>query len=461
MPRLVIHPGTPQAWEIQLKPGLNFLGRGASNDFKIEDLSISGSHCQIVVDQGSTMIKDMGSTNGTFVNRSRVQESRLESGQPLRLGSVDMIFYTDGPDAVQVNTVLPPPLAPQAAPPPPPPAPKPAPSLRISGLAPAAPPSAVATVTDASPLPAAFDSPHIREMTGTYYCKFHPKVPARFFCGRCNRAYCDLCVTSRNVGAAVVKTCRGCGSECVPVHFQRAATKNFYAGLASAFVYPFKGAGIIILVGAAIAFAVTGLVGYGLGGLTIKTSIYGLIFLFMQNIIHTTTSDEDEPLSFPEPNGLAGAAFQLLGTILASFWLPIVLAIAKFCEAPIPVEAIFASVILGFIYFPMAFLAVAMKDTVAAANPLIVIPAIMKVPGQYAITVVLLLIVFGIRQLGSMLSSSAGSQIMVTKDMSMLFMAIGAKALLGLVGVYLLTVTMRILGLFYNASKDKLGWFSH
>src|SRR6185312_9812993 len=117
MPRLVINPGTPQAWEIQLKPGLNFLGRGPSNDFKIEDGSVSGSHCQIIVEDGATTIKDMGSTNGTYVNRAKVMESRLESGQPLRLGSVDMIFYTDGPDAVQVAV-----QPSEASAPPPPPA---------------------------------------------------------------------------------------------------------------------------------------------------------------------------------------------------------------------------------------------------------------------------------------------------------------------------------------------------
>jgi len=248
MPRLVIHPGTPQAWEIQLKPGLNFLGRGASNDFKLEDPSISGSHCQIVIDQGSALIKDMGSTNGTYVNRAKVQESRLESGQPLRLGSVDMVYYTDGPDAVQVNAVPPPP---QAAPPPPPPL-KPGGSLRISGLAPA--PVAVAAATDAPPMPPAFDAGEPMGITGTRYCKFHPKAPARFLCNKCNRTFCDLCVTSRNVGSKVIKTCRSCGVECAPVHFQRAATKSFYAGLAGAFVYPFKGAGIIILVCATIAF---------------------------------------------------------------------------------------------------------------------------------------------------------------------------------------------------------------
>jgi uncharacterized membrane protein len=109
----------------------------------------------------------------------------------------------------------------------------------------------------------------------------------------------------------------------------------------------------------------------------------------------------------------------------------------------------------------MAFLAVAMKDSVMSANPLVVVPAIMKVPVQYGITAALLLVVFGIRKLGTILSSSAGHQMMMTKDMSVFFMAVAIKALLGLISVYLLTVTMRILGLFYNSSKDKLGWFSH
>jgi hypothetical protein len=44
MNRLIVNPGTPQAWEIQLKPGTNALGRSDANDFKINDASVSGSH---------------------------------------------------------------------------------------------------------------------------------------------------------------------------------------------------------------------------------------------------------------------------------------------------------------------------------------------------------------------------------------------------------------------------------
>ena len=463
MPRLVVHPGTAQAWEIQLKPGLNFLGRGASNDFKIEDLSISGSHCQIRIDNGSAVIKDMGSTNGTYVNRSKVEESRLESGQPLRLGSVDMIFYTDGPDAVTSVVVPPPPTQTAAPAPPPPPPPLPAlkpGGLRISGMAPAPEPAAVATATDAPPVPPSLEVGNPLGITGTRFCKFHPKAPARFLCNKCNRTFCDLCVTARNVGAKVIKTCRSCGVECVPVNFQYAAAKSFYASLAGAFTYPFKGAGIITMICATIAFAAIGFVSRGLFGILIAISLYGFIFLFMQNIIHTTTSDESEDMGFPDVGGTFGAAFQLAVVFLASFWLWTALVVAKFFDVEIPVQAIIASRILGLIYFPMALLAVAMKDSPVAANPLIVLPAMMKAPFQYGITVLLLLFVYGISAVGDMLSSNAGHN-MMSKDMSTFFVGVGIKCAVGLISVYLLCVTMRILGLFYNASKEKLGWFNH
>jgi hypothetical protein len=464
MPRLVINPGTPQAWEIQLKPGLNFLGRGPSNDFKIEDGSVSGSHCQIIVENGATTIKDMGSTNGTYVNRAKVMESRLESGQPLRLGSVDMIFYSDGPDAVTAHVVPPPPT--QAAPPSPPVAP-PVPKisgLKISGLAHATPaPAATVVTTDAPPPEDSLHPAAPAEVHGTRYCKFHPKAPARYLCNKCNRTFCELCVTSRNVGAKTIKTCRSCGVECVPVQFEAAAQKSFYARLAGSFGYPLRGIGILIIVCAAVAYAALTLVSlYTLFGFIIAILIYGGIFLFMQNIIHTTTSDEEEDIGFPDFGGAFGAAFQLFVTFIASFWLWIALTIAKLLNVDIPIEAIIAGRIIGLIYFPMALLAVAMKDSAMAANPLIVLPAMMKAPVEYGITVLFLFVVYGVSLLGDALTTSnVDPQMMLTRDMSALLSSMAIKAAVGLVTVYLLSVTMRILGLFYNASKQKLGWFGH
>ena len=97
MARLVVNPGSPTAWEIELKAGANTIGRGFANDFKISDPSVSGSHCRIIIDSGNVIIKDLGSTNGTFINRAPVTEATLQPGQTIHLGGVEMLFRTDTP----------------------------------------------------------------------------------------------------------------------------------------------------------------------------------------------------------------------------------------------------------------------------------------------------------------------------------------------------------------------------
>ena len=91
MPRLVVQPGTPQVWEIQLKPGINFLGRGVSNDVRLEDPSVSGAHCQLIVESNAVTIRDMGSTNGTWRNGRRIQAAQsLKKGDKIRIGHTVM-----------------------------------------------------------------------------------------------------------------------------------------------------------------------------------------------------------------------------------------------------------------------------------------------------------------------------------------------------------------------------------
>src|SRR5258708_9645833 len=97
MAKLIVNPGSPTAWQIQLKPGTNLLGRGFANDFKIEEPSVSGCHCQIVVASDQVVIKDLGSTNGTFVERAPVKEAVLEGGQTIHLGGVPILFESDSP----------------------------------------------------------------------------------------------------------------------------------------------------------------------------------------------------------------------------------------------------------------------------------------------------------------------------------------------------------------------------
>jgi len=92
MPKLIVNPGTSLAREFELKPGVQRVGRAAGNDIRIQDASMSGSHAEILVQGGVIMIKDLGSTNGIFINGSPVKYGELRPGQSLRLGWVDMML---------------------------------------------------------------------------------------------------------------------------------------------------------------------------------------------------------------------------------------------------------------------------------------------------------------------------------------------------------------------------------
>ncbi len=104
--RLLVNPGTPQAWKIELRPGLNRIGRGDSNDFVINHPSIATHHCELIVTESTVLLTSLDATHGTFVERVPVTEFQLHPGHHVQLGSVDMVFQTSGlpdlPDAVNL-----------------------------------------------------------------------------------------------------------------------------------------------------------------------------------------------------------------------------------------------------------------------------------------------------------------------------------------------------------------------
>jgi pSer/pThr/pTyr-binding forkhead associated (FHA) protein len=89
MERLVLSwLGKPFAFE--LMPGLNRLGRNPTNDFRVADASISSFHCEVSLNPDNSLsIRDLASTNGTFIDGVQVSEGKLRPGQTLRLGTVE------------------------------------------------------------------------------------------------------------------------------------------------------------------------------------------------------------------------------------------------------------------------------------------------------------------------------------------------------------------------------------
>jgi adenylate cyclase len=59
------------------------VGRRESADIVLRFPNVSGNHCELSLVEGYWHVKDLGSSNGTKVNGSRVSEQRLEPGDTL------------------------------------------------------------------------------------------------------------------------------------------------------------------------------------------------------------------------------------------------------------------------------------------------------------------------------------------------------------------------------------------
>lgn len=64
------------------------VGRRPDNSLVIDDDSVSSYHAEIVFENGSFFVKDLGSTNGTYISNGKVGDSPLNHGDELRFGSI-------------------------------------------------------------------------------------------------------------------------------------------------------------------------------------------------------------------------------------------------------------------------------------------------------------------------------------------------------------------------------------
>ena len=79
----------------ELKVDKTTIGRLDDNAFQIPEPSVSSHHCEVLLRGNDIVIKDLNSTNGTFVNGEAVTtEAVLKPGQLLRLGQVEMRLET-------------------------------------------------------------------------------------------------------------------------------------------------------------------------------------------------------------------------------------------------------------------------------------------------------------------------------------------------------------------------------
>jgi len=95
MPKLVLLSAGMTGRTHELKADTTTIGRVEDNTFQIAEPSVSSHHCEILLKGSEVVVKDLGSTNGSFINGEKVTESVLKPGQLLRLGQIEMRLETD------------------------------------------------------------------------------------------------------------------------------------------------------------------------------------------------------------------------------------------------------------------------------------------------------------------------------------------------------------------------------
>ena len=187
MARLLIKTDGLENRTLELRLGVNRVGRDPECDFPIIHPTISANHCEIVVSADGVLLRDCDSTNGTFINGDQIKESWLMRGQEVRLGDVELFV-----ESTEVNVVIP-----QFE------RERPKPPALLEG--------------------------------GVVACSRHSQTPARYKCTHCHEVMCEHCVkVMRLKGGRPLFLCPVCSQKCEPIAGVAAPKKKkgFFASLA-------------------------------------------------------------------------------------------------------------------------------------------------------------------------------------------------------------------------------------
>src|SRR5215510_5078437 len=108
MARLVLLSEGFNGRTYELKVDKTTVGRVSDNAFEIPEASVSSHHAEILLRGSDVVIRDLGSTNGTYINGEKITEAVLKPGQTLRFGTVELRLDT-GTGATPAPAAAPPP----------------------------------------------------------------------------------------------------------------------------------------------------------------------------------------------------------------------------------------------------------------------------------------------------------------------------------------------------------------
>jgi pSer/pThr/pTyr-binding forkhead associated (FHA) protein len=89
---LVVKRGPNVGSRFALDPGKTTIGRHPDSDIFLDDVTVSRRHAEVHHDGSGFVVNDVGSLNGTYLNRERIEQADLHSGDELQIGKFRLVF---------------------------------------------------------------------------------------------------------------------------------------------------------------------------------------------------------------------------------------------------------------------------------------------------------------------------------------------------------------------------------
>jgi hypothetical protein len=89
---LVVKRGSDVGVRFALEAAMTQAGRHPESDIFLDDITVSRRHAEFLTRDHITTVRDVGSLNGTYVNRERIEEAQLSSGDEVQIGKFKLLY---------------------------------------------------------------------------------------------------------------------------------------------------------------------------------------------------------------------------------------------------------------------------------------------------------------------------------------------------------------------------------
>lgn len=184
MARLQVKTDGLELRSLELRLGASRVGRDPEADFTLPHPSVSFKHCEFILSNDGVFVRDCDSTNGTFVDNEMVKAARLQPGQTVRLGDVELTV-----ESTDIIIAIP----------------------KIEHERPA---------------------PPVMKVDGSLLCRRHSDAPVTFRCTHCHEQMCTACLHILRLqgGGKPLFLCPLCSHKCERIGGETAKTKKGFLG---------------------------------------------------------------------------------------------------------------------------------------------------------------------------------------------------------------------------------------